>query len=162
MRIFWAQGGETVRFFEDFSRYHRSDGSGGAKINYFRSRRVRWFIREVQEKLLTGWIFALTCLPELIEFLEKARWWVLGRFLLALPGAKHPWWVLRPSRIYYTWLVEMENAFSSRRVILYSTMLGQIVVKSGCESFGRKVVNKLGVSKISRDTTDQMVVVAQK
>ena len=81
---------------------------------------------------------------------------------MALPGAKHPSWVLRPSRIYYTWLVEMENAFSSRRVILYSTMLGQIVAKSECESFGRKVVEKLGFSKISRDTTDQMVVVAQK
>ena len=47
------------------------------------------------------------------------------------------------------WLVEMENAFSSRRVILYSTMLGQIVAKSECESFGRKVVKNLGFSKIS-------------
>ena len=41
-------------------------------------------------------------------------------------------------------------------------MLGQIVAKSECESFGRKVVKKLGFSKISPDTTDQMVVVAQK
>ena len=56
----------------------------------------------------------------------------------------------------------MENAFSSRRVILYSTMLGQIVAKSECESFGCKVVKKLSFAKISRDTTDQMVVVAQK
>ena len=36
------------------------------------------------------------------------------------------------------------------------------MAKSECESFGRKVVNKLGFSKISRDTTDQMVVVARK
>ena len=41
-------------------------------------------------------------------------------------------------------------------------MLEQIVAKSECESFGRKVVNKFGFSKISRDATDQMVVVAQQ
>ena len=67
-----------------------------------------------------------------------------------------------PFLLIRIWLVEMENAFSSRRVILYSTMPGQIVAKSECESFGRKVVNKLGFSKMSRDTTDQMVVMAQK
>ena len=77
-------------------------------------------------------------------------------------GGEAPIMGASPHLIYYTWLVAIENAFSSRRVILYSTMLGQIVAKSECESFGRKVFNKCGFSKISRDTTDQMVVVAQK
>ena len=47
----------------------------------------------------------------------------------------------------------MENAFSSRRVILYSTMLGQIVAKSECESFRHGVASRVGFLKNSRDPT---------
>ena len=58
-----------------------------------------------------------------------------------------------PFLMMWIWLVEMENAFSSRRVILYSTMLGQIVAKSECESFRHGVASRVRFLRNYRDPT---------
>ena len=49
--------------FRRFLETQSVDFSSSAKINYFRSRRVRWFIREVQETLFRASIFALKSFP---------------------------------------------------------------------------------------------------
>ena len=54
-----------------------------------------------------------------------------------------------------TWLVETENAFSTRRAILYSTLAGQIVQRQAHYIIRNDVSLQTGFLKISQDPTDR-------
>ena len=130
--------------FRRFLWSHSVDFSASSKINYFRSRRVRWCIREVQEHLFRASIFASKCLPNRQNFgivvvkLSEIKFWRPCRGLSAGKALRPQEGISQMTR----------RAFLSFKS---NSCAGEIVIKRGCESFGRKVVRKVSFSKISRE-----------
>ena len=85
--------------FRRFLVIHEFVLDGASKINYFRSRRVRWCIREVQDNYFSAPIFAKRnriLITKIDKFLEKV---VSPSDLLLLggpAGGSAPGKVLRP------------------------------------------------------------------
>ena len=102
--------GLDVSFGKVFRRFlviHKFVLNGASKINYFRSRRVRWFIREVTAITFSGRILQkrnsnLTTKNE--DFSEKWSLQASCCFQAALPGAQH-----------------LERCFAQRIMILYDS-----------------------------------------
>ena len=90
--------------------------SGVSKINYFRSRRVRWSIREVQDISFSGPIFVLKCrlnLQNWQDFWKSERSWDISGFGRPCRGVS-TWKGAFPKEL---WFYMTRRAFLALRVM---------------------------------------------